>query len=76
MVVVSAAVARTCGGVPVVEDPSGELATRLAIRHPRDGGPPVGYAVVDRAGRVRYRTLDPTVADNLDEVETMVRATP
>jgi hypothetical protein len=32
--------------------------------------------VVDRAGRVRYRTLDPSVVHGLREVETMVKATP
>jgi hypothetical protein len=62
--------------VPVIADPGGRLATAYAMRRPRDGGFPVGYAIVDRAGRVRYRTLDPHVAERLDEVETMLRATP
>ncbi len=63
-------------GVPVVADPSGRLAAAYQVPVPRDGGPPVGYAVVDRAGRVRYRTLDPEMHEHLDEVETIVRATP
>jgi hypothetical protein len=36
----------------------------------------VGYAVVDSAGRVRYRTLDPSLINGLAEVETILRATP
>lgn len=60
----------------VVADPEGDLAEAYGMRRPRDGGPPVGYAVVDTAGDVRYRTLDPAVADRLDEVATMVAALP
>jgi len=36
----------------------------------------MGYAVVDAHGLIRYRTLDPAVADELDEVKTIVGATP
>lgn len=36
----------------------------------------MGYAVIDRRGLIRYRTLDPTVADHLGEVKTIVRAVP
>jgi hypothetical protein len=34
----------------------------------------VGYAVVDPAGQIRYRTLDPEVDDLLSEVDTILRA--
>ena len=60
----------------VVPDPEGDLAEAYGMRRPRDGGPPVGYAVVDAAGDIRYRTLDPAVVDRLDEVRTMVAALP
>jgi hypothetical protein len=36
----------------------------------------VGYAVVDSTGAVRYRTLDPTAADELAEVATILAAVP
>jgi len=51
---------------------SGGLARRFGMPTPVDGGPPVGYAVVDTAGRIRYRTLDPRGAGGLDEVATML----
>jgi hypothetical protein len=63
-----------CGDARVVEDPHRELASAFGLREPADGGPPVGYAVVDADGRVRYRTLDPEAADNLEEITTIVRA--
>ena len=59
-----------------IPDPGSHLAAGFRMRLPRDGGPPVGYALVDTAGRVRYRTLDSTMAQRLEEVETMLRATP
>jgi hypothetical protein len=63
-----------CHGTQLVRDPDGELASEFGLREPSDGGPPVGYAVVDSDGRVRYRTLDPQAADNLEEVTTIVKA--
>ncbi len=36
--------------------------------------PPGGDAVIDRRGRIRYRTLDGAMSERLDEVETIVRA--
>lgn len=65
-----------CRRARAVTDADGALVRAFAMPRPRDGGPPVGYAVVDGAGRIRYRTLDPTVVDHLGEVETIVRATP
>ena len=61
---------------PLVLDGSARLAREFAMRRPRDGGAPVGYAIVDRSGRVRYRTLDPGLTHRLREVETMLKATP
>lgn len=76
IVVAGAAPPSTVAGIPVVPDPAGQLAAAYRMDQPRDGGPPVGYAIVDSAGRVRYHTLDPSVADQLEEVATMVEATP
>lgn len=58
----------------VVDDADGAVSDAYGLRRPRGGGPPVGYAVVDAAGAIRYRTLDPEVADQLDEVSTIVAA--
>ena len=58
----------------VVDDPDGAVADAYGVRRPRGGGLPVGYAVVDAAGAIRYRTLDPEVANQLDEVGTIVAA--
>ncbi len=63
-------------GVHVVADPDGRLAKAYDMPIPRDGGPPVGYAIVDSQGRVRYRTLDPEMEEHLWEVQTMLRDTP
>ncbi len=66
--------AAPCRGVPTAVDRAVAYAAAIGMRRPRDGGPPVGYAVVDAHGQVRYRTLDPGVADRLDEVTTIVKA--
>lgn len=59
-----------------IADSSGRIAGLFRMRRPRDGGPPVGYAIVDSSGLVRYATLDPGVAERLKEVQTMLAATP
>jgi hypothetical protein len=61
-------------GIPVVDDREGELAAGYGLPAPRDNGPPVGYAVVDATGDIRYRTLDPNVGSLLGEVSTILRA--
>lgn len=72
----------------VVKGTSGSCAPRVAVvaadvagaaaafglPSPRSASVPTGYAVVDSAGRVRYRTLDPVAPALLDEVATMVGA--
>ena len=65
-----------CPVATTLEDPSGTEARAYGLRDPADGATPVGYAVVDAQGRIRYRTLDPTMADELDEVDTVVGALP
>ncbi len=59
---------------PIAFDPSGQIARTYHMPVPRDGGPPVGYAIFDAAGRLRYATLDPGLAGRLREVRTMVGA--
>lgn len=61
---------------PVTPDPLGRLAAAYAMPTPRDGGPPVGYAIVGVDATIRYRTLDPGVTHRLGEVLTMLHALP
>lgn len=63
-----------CAGTTVVDDPRAVIADRYGMREPRGGGPPVGYAVVDAEGLIRYRTLDPAAHDELSEVSTILEA--
>lgn len=74
LVVVVAGPKEPCPGAAVVADPGGELVRVYGLRRPAGGGPPVGYAVVDGRGRIRYRTLDPSMAYELAEVDTIVEA--
>ena len=50
------------------------LRDAVGMRRPNDGGPPVGYAIVDRSRRVRYATLDPAYFDHASEVELLTAA--
>jgi hypothetical protein len=63
---------RSPGLVDVVSDPDEVLATAVRLPEPVDGGPGVGYAVIDADGVVRYSTLDPAWADNAFEVATIL----
>lgn len=60
----------------IVDDPASDISRAYGLRRPVGGGPPVGYAVVDSHGQLRYRTPDPSVADELSEVRTIVDAAP
>lgn len=66
------------GAVPVVcvagSTGCAELASRVGLATPTDGGAPVGYAVVDQVRRVRYATLDPAYLQNTFEVNVITRA--
>jgi len=75
VVVVPAPGGRCAPGTAVMEDSTGALAAQFGLDRPRDGGTPVGYAVIDQRGDIRYRTLDPSVASQLAEVDTILRAT-
>ena len=68
-----AAAADVCPGATHASEPW-RLARQVGMRTPRDGGFPVGYAIVDDDGLLRYRTLDPDMSHLLGEVGTMVHA--
>ncbi len=68
---VSAPCAEVAG---VLVDPEGRTAAAYGMRVPADGGPPVGYAVVDGRAKVRYRTLDPHPAAHSGEIMTVLDA--
>lgn len=72
--IVTPAAGATCGAAAVVADPALRLAAAYQLRQPDSGGPPLGYAVVDTQRRIRYATLDPTTAEHLFEVRTMLAA--
>lgn len=57
-----------------ISDVDASLARGCVMPVPRDGGYPVGYAIVGPDNTIRYRTLDPEVAGRLDEVRTIVAA--
>ena len=60
--------------VPVTVDPDGVLARAVDLPRPRDGGPGVGYAVVDPDRVVQYATLDPSWPTNGFEAATIAGA--
>ena len=60
--------------VPVLADPAGDIAAAVGMPTPKGGGRPIGYAVVDSTGRVRYVTLDPTYLDNAFEIAVIAGA--
>jgi hypothetical protein len=60
----------TFADVPVVGDVE-QLADRLGLAEPSDGGLPVGYVVLDTEARVRHATLDPTYLDHPFEITTV-----
>jgi len=60
------------GPVEVVVDPDGRLADAVSLQTPVDGGPGIGYAVIDTQRRVRYCTLDRAYMVNAFEVATVL----
>lgn len=69
----------THGLVRILPDPEGRIVRAFGLNMPLDGGYPVGYAIVDRHGFLRYQTLDPhcmVVMGSNTEIKTMLRATP
>lgn len=64
-----------CGtDVEVVEGSVSRAANAFGLPRPRDGKSPLGYAIVDERGFIRYRTLDPGTPTLLAEVDTMLAA--
>ena len=62
----------------IVADPDGRIAQAYGLRTPRDGGYPIGYALVDGEGFIRHRTLDPHcigMGHSL-EIKALLRAIP
>lgn len=51
-----------------------QLVSMLPMPVPVDGGPPIGYAVVDSDRHVRYTTLDPQYLLNAFEVNVITGA--
>lgn len=62
--------------IAVLTDSDRSLARGYGMRTPRDGGYPVGYAIVDTTGVIRYRTLDPQLTRRLADVRTILKALP
>ncbi len=62
-------------GTPIVTGTKArQLAKTIDVTPPRDGGAPIGYAVLDAQTRIRYTTLDPLYFQHVDEVATMLAA--
>lgn len=59
---------------PVTVDTTGALARAVELPRPNDGGPGVGYAVVDPGRVVQYSTLDPSWPTNGFEAATIAKA--
>jgi alkyl hydroperoxide reductase subunit AhpC len=60
--------------VAVVVDEAGTVARAVGMPEPRDGGFPVGYAVIDSQADVRYATLDPRYLEHGFELDTVTAA--
>ena len=58
----------------VIADPEGRVARQFGMPRPKDAGPPIGYALVDRDARVRYATLDPGYTEHAGEIATIAGA--
>lgn len=65
---------RPAGYQAVAVDRHKRIADAVGMRTPKDGGPPVGYAIIDRQARVRYATLDPGYLRHSEEDATMAAA--
>ena len=62
----------------IVPDPAHAIVDAYGLRLPRDGGYPIGYALVDRDGFIRHQTLDPHCIGmgHSQEMRTLLRAIP
>ncbi len=64
----------TSEGLPVPVVAAGSIAATVGMPRPRDGGAPVGYAILDGDAFVRYATLDPTYLQHGFEVDILAGA--
>ncbi len=62
------------GSITSITDGDSALARAYDMPVSRDGGYPVGYAIVGPDGTIRYRTLDPQVTARLAEVRMILLA--
>lgn len=62
----------------VVADRTSAIVRAYGLDRPRDGGYPVGYALVDRKGFLRYSTLDPHCVGmgQNEEIVALLKALP
>jgi hypothetical protein len=65
------------GGIQrFVTDTDGSLAKAYGLRSPIDGGPPVGYVLVDSHGHIRFRTLDHGFRERAWEIKLLLGEMP
>jgi hypothetical protein len=55
-----------------VGDSDHSIARAFGLRPPIDGGPPVGYVLVDAEGYIRFRTLDPGFSRRTWEIKLLL----
>lgn len=73
-VVIVVAGTGACDAATIIDDRPARLARAYGLPAPRGGRGRVGYAIVDGDGNIRYRTLDPVIAGDISEVDTMLEA--
>jgi hypothetical protein len=56
----------------ILSDEDGAIAEAFSLRRPIDGGYPVGYALLDASGFIRFRTLDPGYAGHAWEIRLLL----
>ncbi|HSF67686.1 MAG TPA: hypothetical protein VLA67_09695 [Nitrospiraceae bacterium] len=56
-----------------VSDGDGSLAAAAGLHRPIDGGYPVGYALIDSDGYLRFRTLDPGFGQRAWEIKLLLK---
>ena len=57
----------------IATDADGSLATAVGLHRPIDGGYPVGYALIDSDGYLRFRTLDPGFEQRAWEIKLLLK---
>lgn len=62
------------GRAGVFQEPSERASRVVGLDQPKDGGPPIGYAMIDGQARVRYVTLDPGYLDHAFELALIAKA--